>query len=178
VILIAASVLFFVYGYHIGLVDDPREFAYVHVLNDKMNPAIVPGDWALVDRGFYEKEPVKRGDIIWFAAKGEEGEEARQFLRVAGLAGESVAFSASGELMVDGEILTRHLKFAKRDYRLDGKVPEPVKLGASEFYLLGDNRQEARDSRIIGPVSTRSIRGRALSILFPPNRISRLEDEK
>jgi signal peptidase I len=178
VVMGALGILFFVFGYHVGMVEDPRGFGYVHALSDKMSPTIEPGDWVLVDREVTSKDAVKRGDIVWFLKPGEQEEEGKQFLRVAGLAGESVSFSASGELQINGEHFTRHPKLAERDFRLNGKTPEPVHLGGNEFYLLGDNRAEARDSRSFGPIPIKSLRGRALSILFPPNRTGQIDEGK
>ncbi|MCK6497477.1 signal peptidase I [bacterium] len=175
VLLGSLSVLLFAYGYWVGMVDHPGEFAYVHVLRNDMSPTIQPGDWVLVDRDYYADEPIQRGDIVWLASSGESESESKQLLRVAGLPGESVTFSASGELLIDGNVFTRHPMLAERDFRKDKKVPDPVKLNDNEYYLLGDNRDEARDCRSIGPVPVKNLRGMAISILFPPNRVARVD---
>src|SRR3990172_9721659 len=108
VVLISLGVLLFVYGYWIGLVQHPGEYGYVHVLGADMTPTLIQGDWVLVDRNRYSREPVAHGDIVLFVPPGEAEEESTQFLRVAGLAGESVTFNASGELMINGSLFTRH----------------------------------------------------------------------
>lgn len=171
-----AAVLFFVYGYKVGVVENPREFGYIQVRGSDMSPALLPGDWVLVDRDAYVSEPIERGDIVWFLSEGETEEESKQFLRVAGMPSESISFSASGELIVGGEVFTRHPRLAERDFRIDDKVPDPVPTSVNQYYLLGDNRDEAHDSRTSGPIEKKSIRGKAISILFPPNRVGRLEE--
>jgi signal peptidase I len=179
VLLIAISVLVFAYGYWVGMIEHPGEYGYVQVLNTGMSPTIQQGDWILVDRGHYAQEEVKRGDIVLFVPPGESNEpDTKQFLRVAGLAGESVSFDATGELMINGTRLTRDIRFSERDYRLKGKPPEPVSLGENQYYLLGDDRADARDSRKFGPVEMKNLRGRAVSILFPPQRVERIDRVK
>ena len=44
---------------------------------------------------------------------------------------------------------------------------EPVRLGPSEFFVLGDNSPESRDGRDWGPVSARDIIGRPIWVLWP-----------
>ncbi len=179
VILISLSVLIFAYGYWVGMIGHPGDYGYVQVLNTGMSPTIQPSDWILVDRDYYAHESVKRGDIVLFVPPGESGEpDTKQFLRVAGLAGESVAFNASGELMINGSILTRDIRFSERDYRLKGKPPEPVSLGENQYYLLGDDRADAQDSRKFGPVEMKNLRGKAVSVLFPPHRVERIDGVK
>ena len=41
-----------------------------------------------------------------------------------------------------------------------GIAEKPLTLGKDEFFVLGDNRNRSRDSRIIGPVKMEKIIGR------------------
>jgi signal peptidase I len=158
------------------MVEHPGNFAYIHVLGDDMEPTLSPGDWILVDRTQYLEEPIERGDIVWFISPGETEAESKQFLRVAGLPNESISFNATGELMVTGARFTRHPFLSERDFRLNNKPPEPLQLGENQYYLLGDNRSRARDSRGVGAIERKSLRGKAVSVLFPPNRVGKLLD--
>lgn len=45
-----------------------------------------------------------------------------------------------------------------------------VKLGADEYFLLGDNRNDSLDSRTFGPISKDVVKGRALFRILLPAR--------
>ena len=46
----------------------------------------------------------------------------------------------------------------------------PVRLGADEYFVMGDNRANSRDSRAIGPISRRQIVAVARIRLWPRGR--------
>ncbi len=56
----------------------------------------------------------------------------------------------------------------------DYGVAEPIRLGPDEFFLLGDNSAESRDSRYTGPVRADQILGRPVLVVWPPGRVRRL----
>ena len=64
--------------------------------------------------------------------------------RVAGLPGETVQIK-EGKLYIDGEELKSYEYVS--EIRDAGIAAEPVKLGADEYFLLGDNPQGGEDSR-------------------------------
>ena len=48
---------------------------------------------------------------------------------------------------------------------------EEIKLKNNEYFVMGDNREISKDSRIIGPVTKKEIKGTTRFILFPFNKI-------
>lgn len=90
--------------------------------------------------------------------------------RVIALPGDTVEIK-DGKVYVNGK--------AKEEKYLKGAVTEPV--GKPEFskltvpkgyiYVLGDNRGNSADSRIIGPVKKKWVVGKVMVRLFPFNKI-------
>ena len=125
-----------------------RRFAVVLVRGPSMQPALQPGDRALVRRGGRRPEV---GDIVFFqeppSPAGLDGAAsiARSEIwivkRVAALAGDSVPLDVLGA--VGGEL----------------RVP------AGTLVALGDNRAMSRDSRHWGFIPEQAVLGRAVRTL-------------
>jgi signal peptidase I len=86
--------------------------------------------------------------------------------RVVGLPGEEVEV-VDGRVFINGKPL-------KEDYAvfegktLTGRVK--VRLGRNQYFLMGDNRNDSRDSRSFGPVERRMLLGRPLFRILPLSR--------
>ena len=65
-----------------------------------------------------------------------------------------------------GERTIQMLEGAGTDPSSYGLLAEPFTLGPEEYFVLGDNRDDARDSRYMGSVSAESIRGRYMYTYF------------
>jgi signal peptidase I len=52
--------------------------------------------------------------------------------------------------------------------------PNPIKIPAGHWFMMGDNRGESDDSRFWGPVPTSWIIGEAFATYWPPDRIGSL----
>lgn len=116
-----------------------------------MYPSYVPGQIVYTEQ-VEGPEDVAMGDVVVFYQAS-----VSEYLvkRIEGLPGDTVDIQG-GMLIVNGE---------KRDEGLElmespGDIPLPVTLGSDEFFVLGDNRNNSRDSREFGPVRFSSIIGR------------------
>ncbi len=54
-------------------------------------------------------------------------------------------------------------------------VDSEIQLGPDEYFLLGDNSSQSRDSREWGPVTDRDLVGRAVWVVWPPSRWRKIE---
>ncbi len=52
---------------------------------------------------------------------------------------------------------------------------DKIKLKSDEYFVLGDNRENSRDSRVIGPVKEKELKGTTNFILFPFNKIGKID---
>ena len=122
-----------------------------------MAPALVEGDLALFQCVL---ESYYTGDIALVEFGG-----SRYVRRVVALPGQTVDIrEETGELYVDGEPL-------QESYVYEGtygkeEVPFPLTLGEGEYFLLGDHRGNARDSRNYGPATEDQLKGKLLCTLL------------
>lgn len=79
--------------------------------------------------------------------------------RVIGLPGEEVRYSDNILYINDKEISTP----------IDFQYTEDftMKAGNDEYIVLGDNRKVSKDSRIIGPINIKNIKGKVKYVFFP-----------
>lgn len=52
---------------------------------------------------------------------------------------------------------------------------EKVTLGENEYFVMGDNREDSLDSRILGSFTTDQIKGSTTFVLFPLNKIGNIK---
>jgi signal peptidase I len=81
--------------------------------------------------------------------------------RVIGLPGETIEISA-GVVYIDGRPLNEPYA------RLSTGDSPSRRLSADEYFIMGDNRANSKDSRLFGPIPRDSIVGRAWIIYWPP----------
>ena len=132
---------------------------------DAMTPSIRNGEVVLVDRLVIDMKELSRGQIVAFRPNGNK--EVHFYIRrVAGLPGETVQIK-EGKLYIDGEELKSYEYVS--EIRDAGIAAEPVKLGADEYFVLGDDRQNSEDSRNanVGNVKYSYIYGKAWFVISP-----------
>lgn len=84
--------------------------------------------------------------------------------RVIGLPGESVMYE-DGKLYING-------KYVEDSYSLsETKDFDNIVLKEDEYFVLGDNREVSKDSRMIGPVKKEQILGKTRLVIFPITKI-------
>ena len=91
--------------------------------------------------------------------------------RVIGLPGDTIEFREGVLYVNDAPLDEPYLNPARA--RFMGNRP-PVTLGEDEYYVLGDNRDRSSDSRRMGPIRRREIRGRVLCVFWPLTCLRRI----
>jgi signal peptidase I len=83
---------------------------------------------------------------------------------VVALPGQTI-WSVGSTIFVSGRALSEKGWYNPRFGQL-GSTPIPsTTLGASQYYVLGDNRSAACDSRVFGPIAKSSILGEGIALL-------------
>lgn len=143
----------------------PRYVAQRTVVSGgSMNDTLYSKDNLIVEKLSYRFDNPSRYDIIIFYPF--EGDDEYYVKRVIGLPGETIQIK-DGMVYINGELLGE--KFGK-DIILDpGIAKEPITLGEDEYFVLGDNRNNSRDSREsdIGVVNKKQIKGHVLLRIWP-----------
>ncbi len=153
---------------------------YYRIPQNGMYPGLPAGSRLFTaKRAYADASNVKRGDIVIFVRQ-ENGQPYTYIWRVVALPGDKV--ETSGEtLILNGQPVQRqHLRAADgytifREQIGDAAYevafntsPSSLPLDASvtvppdHFFVMGDNRLDARDSRFFGPIAFSSIVGKKL----------------
>lgn len=133
--------------------------ARVRVDGFSMRPTLQDGEYILVNKLAYKTGEPVRGDIVVFIFPVDPHEDLIK--RVIGLPGESVAIH-NGVVSVNGIPLTEPYIASPPAYEDDTVVPD------GQLYVLGDNRNDSRDSHQWGLLPIENVIGRAVVIYWPP----------
>lgn len=124
-----------------------------------MEPNLHNGEYVIVDKVTYVFDKPHRGDVIVF----ERDDEQRDYIkRVIGLPGDTIEVS-QGQVYVDGRPLDEPYLNSATSGVFKARL-----LGADEYFVMGDNRTNSKDSRDFGAIRTSNILGRAWIIYWPP----------
>lgn len=139
----------------------------IQVNGKSMNDTLHNGDIMILDKLQYKRNGVKRFDIVVIRSHG-----TRIIKRVIGLPGDVVEVRDNAlyinnkkynESYLDKDTVTEDFTL---ETLLDSeKVPE------NKYFVMGDNREDSLDSRIIGFIDKDDIEGIATFTIFPFNRI-------
>ena len=141
-----------------------------------MLPTLHNRDFALVWRLPYLFREPRRGDVVICHYPGRMMKRLpflpQAFVkRVIGLPGDTIEI-IEGVLHINGEPLDEPYLDPAR-CRFMGTRP-PRTLGPDEYFVMGDNRDRSNDSRSVGPIRRRAIRGKVICVLFPFRRIRKI----
>ncbi len=131
-----------------------------HILVNKFiyGPTATPfEDWLLPVRA------LERQDVIVFRAPQEPDKDFIK--RTMGLPGESV-YVEGGEVIIDGEPIDDPHANHKASYGNFHDTRETVEIPENEYFAMGDNRENSRDSRYWGTVPVSHIKGKAMLVYW------------
>ena len=158
-------------------------FQAYYIPSPSMEPTLGIGDRVIVNKLSYDLHDVNRGDLIVFEnPSAESGEISDLIKRVVALPGETLQV-LDGKVYIDGNLMIEPYLEAP-DNTFDFSAPEGC-IGPKEVlnkcvvpdghvFVMGDNRDNSRDSRIFGPVNIETIVGRAFVRVWPLGDFQRL----
>lgn len=137
-------------------------FSPIRVNGTSMYPTLQDKEFMILNK-ISLKQGINRFDIVVV-------QENNKYIikRVIGLPGESVMYK-DNKLYINGKVIEdNYSKTTTNDF-------DNVVLGENEYFVMGDNRAVSSDSRIIGPVNIKNIKGKTNLIIFPFNKMGTVE---
>jgi len=139
------------------------------VNGSSMYPTLEDGEYMLLNKISYRFNEIKRGEIIVF-----EYDNERLIKRVIGLPGEKIAV-IDGNLYINDQVYEEDyleentVDFTLEELGLDSTIPKGY------YFVMGDNRDESKDSRLIGYITEDSIIGKTSFSLYPFSKFGNVE---
>ena len=132
------------------------------VLGHSMEPSLHESDRLFVSNVDVMTDTISRGQIVVLSAPGDNETVVK---RVIGLPGETVEIY-DGLVYINGAPL--HESYIHERMRFSGRW----EVGANQYFVLGDNRNNSRDSSEYGPVDISRISGVVKFRFWPLNAFS------
>ena len=141
-----------------------RIFFYspIRVNGSSMYPTLQDKEFMILNKIGLQKG-INRFDIVVVESNGKY-----IIKRVIGLPGESVMYS-NNKLYINGKVIEDNYSKSETENF------ENVILKDNEYFVMGDNREVSKDSRVIGPVNIKNIKGKTNLVIFPFNKIGIVE---
>nr|WP_146869258.1 signal peptidase I [Clostridium butyricum] len=151
----------------IALVINKFIFFVISVPSGSMYPTIKPKDKIITTR-IHNVNKIKKGDILVFYS--DELQET-MVKRVVGLPNDLVEIKEDGSVFINGQKTDEPYVIYPDSRTGKFKVPD------GEYLFLGDNRSHSFDSRSWEDpfIQEEDIKGKALFVIFPFDRVSKLE---
>jgi signal peptidase I len=133
----------------------------VRVEGTSMLPRLVDQDRLFINKFVYHFSAIERGDVVVF--RYPRNQQISYIKRVVALPGDRIQIDR-GQLFVNDQPVKE--SYVPEEFR-DTKSLEPMIVPQNEYYVLGDHRSIASDSREFGPVRRDLIYGKATFIYWP-----------
>ncbi len=137
-------------------------FAVVIVSGPSMEPTLHNNERLIMNKVVYHFHQPERGDVIVFHATAEDD----YIKRVIGLPGEKIDFQGN-QLFING-------KPVSEPYLTDTHTNDfgPMIVPKNKIFVMGDNRINSTDSRVLGPISLDKVVGRVKLLIWPLNKFN------
>ena len=138
-------------------------FARANVDGPSMQPTLHDKDNVFMEKITPNLKNFNREEIIVFDSNNENHDSYVK--RIIGVAGDKIEIK-DGHVYLNGSLL-------KEDYLDPNTITEPITpttqytVPEGYVFVLGDNRGNSTDSRILGPISIKDIQGHVVVRVFP-----------
>lgn len=154
----------------------------IKVNGSSMSPTLYDGDHMLLYKLTPKTRGIKRFDIVVIST-----DSGKLIKRVIGLPGEKIKYEITKDeegkdtatLYINGKSIEENFITEEVKNATCGGTPKictgEVEIPEGEYYVMGDNRGNSKDSRMIGTIEKERINGTTQIILFPFKRIGKVK---
>ena len=165
-------------------------FQAFYIPSASMVPTLEVNDRVLVNKLSYQFGAIERGDILVFDSPEAVDVERSLAQRVVRRVGEATGLVSPDTVLIkrviglpgevvevrDNQVYVNDSPIAE-PYLAEGVTTrdmDPVIVPADHVFMMGDNRNQSRDSRVFGPINRDDVVGRAFVRVWPVSRWSGL----
>ena len=132
-------------------------FGITTIKNEDMAPRMSAGDLVLYYRP--DKKNLVSGDVVIYRK-----DDVQYAGRVIAKGGDSVEITQEATVKVnDSVVLEQNIFYQTPQY--ESEVSYPVQLQENQYFVLGDRREGATDSRYFGAIDIREIKGKVITVI-------------
>ncbi len=137
-----------------------------------MAPTLVRGDHILADSWHYSESDILFGEIVVFEVPKSHG--VMYVKRVVGLPGDNLSFE-DNVLRRNGVPVDEPYAFYAAGPTRPASAFQNIRVPDGEYFVMGDNRNNSRDSRYIGTVPRSSIAGRVAHLWYSRDEVDGIQ---
>ena len=121
-----------------------------------MAPTLQKGDYITVDTRSFKQDGIRADGLYVFTLNDEYG--TKYIKRIVGLPGDTIELT-EGRLVRNGQVVIEPYLAPADASRGHGRDLAQITLGGDQYFVLGDNRANSRDSRYLGPIAKDQLHG-------------------
>ena len=135
----------------------------IKVSGHSMYPTLIENNYVLSTK----ENKLQNGDLILF-----EYENIKMIKRIIGVPGDKIEVKDNGDVYINDSYLDESYKHDHVD-EFKNEVTYPITVKEGEYFVLGDNRDDSLDSRIlsVGNIKREDIIGKVWLSIYPPKII-------
>lgn len=145
------------------------------VSGESMYDTLEDGDNLWVNKFSYHFRDPERFDIVVFPPY--EDPSVLYIKRIIGLPGETIRIDDAGTIYINDEPLEEDYGYETIEPSMIGRAGQSIVLGEDEYFVMGDNRNNSKDSRFeeVGNVKRDVLVGKASFRMWPFSKFGKIE---
>lgn len=144
------------------------------VSGSSMYDTLEDGDNLWIDKLSYRFHDPERFDIVVFPYHDSS---VFYIKRIIGLPGETVRIEEDGTIYINDEPLEENYGYETISVNMIGRAGSDITLGEDEYFVMGDNRNDSKDSRFeeVGNIKREELEGKAVFRIWSLSKFGKVE---